>query len=208
MLFYPPGTTVQSSNPIGQPMEILLIRFPKNLLVQYMGDNQSLLENMTYSPIYEDLDYQTEQLIRKALRSSKSPFIQHASVLEILGIFFNKITNREHRKAVNKLHPEDVKALFLAASKLRDPLAKELPSVEVLASMAGMGITKFKQSFKQVFGTPPIRYHQKIKLEYAQNELLAKRKTASELSYELGYSHPSKFTVAYKKFFGTLPSQI
>jgi len=95
----------------------------------------------------------------------------------------------------------------MAAAHLRNPLASTVPSLAELAETARMGITKFKTTFKQVFGTPPIQYHRKIKLEYARQELTTQRKTATELSYELGYSHPSKFTTAYKKQFGVVPSQ-
>ena len=72
--------------------------------------------------------------------------------------------------------------------------------------MADMGATKFKKLFKQVFGCAPKQFHFKIKMDYAQKELAYKNRSSSELSYELGYSHPSKFTVAYKKHFGILPS--
>ena len=69
-----------------------------------------------------------------------------------------------------------------------------------------MGTTKFKVLFKQLFGNAPRQYRNKIRMEYAREELVARRKTPTEMSHELGYSHPSNFTIAYKKYFDKLPS--
>lgn len=69
-----------------------------------------------------------------------------------------------------------------------------------------MGITKFKESFKMVFGLAPLQYRNRIRMEYAREELMNKKQTVSELSYALGYSHPSNFTAAFKRFYGKLPS--
>lgn len=71
-----------------------------------------------------------------------------------------------------------------------------------------MGVTKFKESFKLVFGLAPLQYRNRIRMEYAREELMHQRKTASELSYELGYAHPSNFTATFKQYFGKLPSAI
>jgi len=43
-------------------------------------------------------------------------------------------------------------------------------------------------------------------MEYAREQIVVGNRSASELSYELGYSHPAKFTKAYKNQFGVLPS--
>ena len=69
-----------------------------------------------------------------------------------------------------------------------------------------MGATKFKSSFKQVFGCAPMQYRNKIRLEYARDEINSHGRSPTEISYLLGYSHPSNFTAAYKKYFGEVPS--
>nr|WP_281350356.1 AraC family transcriptional regulator [Fulvivirga lutimaris] len=94
----------------------------------------------------------------------------------------------------------------MAAATLRNPLTQDVPNIETLASLASMSTTKFKLLFKQLFGSSPIQYHHKIRMEYAKDELITKRKTPTELSYEFGYSHPSNFTTAFKKYFNELPS--
>ena len=95
----------------------------------------------------------------------------------------------------------------MISSLLRDPLSNNTPSMQELAEKSGMGATKFKTLFKQVFGKPPFEYRKKIRMEYAREQIQVHGKTPSELSYELGYTHPTNFTLAYKKEYGVLPSE-
>lgn len=208
MLFYTPCTEVHSASPPHNSFEIALIRFPKSFLSNYLTADFSILQNTQNALIYEDLDVASEKLLLNALQSTTNKLKRHSSILGFLGIFADKLTKRTTKQKYHNLHPNDVKNLFVAATLLRNPLAKQIPTIEQLAKMSSMGTTKFKNCFKQVFGSPPIKYHQKIRMAYAQKELLEKQKSISEISYELGYSHPSKFTVAFKKTFNCLPSEI
>ncbi|OJJ22524.1 hypothetical protein BKI52_07535 [marine bacterium AO1-C] len=206
ILIYTPQTQVFSASPAHTRFEIALVRFHRSFLTHYLNQDLPILANTDRAVIYEDLNYYLEKSLRNALQTSNK-ISAHAHLLGFMGGVIEKLQQRSADVAFEDLHPEDLKGLFLAAAYLRNPLALDIPSVNQLAETAGMGITKFKTTFKQVFGTPPIQYHRKIKLEYAREELTTQRKTATELSYELGYSHPSKFTTAYKKQFGVVPSQ-
>ena len=205
ILLYTPHTQVSSTSPPGQAYEIALIRFHRSFLSQYLEGSISALDNAGRAIIYEDLDFESERLLQTSLSPRSSPMEAHASLLGFMSLFLEKLKARE-KENYRDLHPADLKGLFLAAAHLRNPLSQERPSVEELAGIAGMGATKFKTTFKQVFGRPPLQYRLQIKMEYARKQLAAKLKSPSELSYELGYSHPSKFTQAYKKQFGESPS--
>ena len=109
---------------------------------------------------------------------------------------------------MDSLHPDDLRQIMRIATALRDPLEPKVPALPDLAQRASMGVTTFKDAFKLVFGQAPLQYRNRIRMEYAREELLHQRKTASELSYELGYSHPSNFTAAFKRHFGKLPSAV
>jgi len=180
--------------------------FPKSFLKEYFETQINLLNNSENALIYEDLDTKSEASLKNAL-TGKSKLESHAALLNFISIFIEKIKQREDENNFENLHSDDVEGLFIASAMLRNPLSEQTPSIGELSKIAGMGTTKFKTCFKQVFGLPPIKYHQKIKMEYARRELES-GKTAGTLSYELGYSHPSKFTVAFKKQFGLLPSEI
>ncbi|MEO0875228.1 MAG: AraC family transcriptional regulator [Bacteroidota bacterium] len=206
ILFYPPDTTVSSASQPEVPYEIALLRIKKTFLQESIIDGAKIVQDLAGTICYEDLDASLEVKLRAALEA-ENKLRANAETLNFLARFFEKLSARNHEGTINaELHPDDLKGLFVAAAHLRNPLAENLPSLGELAGIAGMGITKFKTSFKQVFGFPPFRYHQKIRMEYAKAALQQGHKSATELSYELGYSHPSKFTLAFKKHFGELPS--
>jgi len=207
ILFYPPNIKVVSNSPTKTNFEIVLIKFHKALLDTYFKKDKTIFRNIAGTIIYEDLDAQSEELLRKIILS-KNKLKSHSNLLAFLSIFFDKFNIREEELKYENLHPQDVKQLFLAASLLRNPTPKQIPSIEELAKIANMGKTKFKNVFKQVFGKPPKQYHQKIRMEYAKETLINKKKSSSEIAYELGYADPSKFTRAFKNHFGKNPSSI
>lgn len=207
VLLYPPNINVVSNNPTNTNFEIALIKFHRNFLDTYFEDDQMRFRNIASTIIYEDLDFQSEGLLRKIVLG-KNKLISHSNLLAFLSIFFDKFNLREEELKYENLHPKDVKQLFLAASFLRNPIPKQIPTIEELAKIANMGKTKFKNAFKQIFGKPPKQYHQKIRMEYAKEILVKKEKRPSEIAYELGYADPSKFTRAFKNYFGETPSSI
>lgn len=207
ILLYPPNIKVVSNSPAKTNFEIVLIKFQRDLLDTYFADDRMIFRNMAGTIVYEDLDVQSEELLRKII-TGKNKLKSHSNLLAFLSIFFDKFNVREEELKYENLHPQDVKQLFLAASLLRNPTPKQIPTIEELAKVANMGKTKFKNVFKQVFGKPPKQYHQKIRMEYAKETLINKKKTSSEIAYELGYADPSKFTRAFKSYFGETPSSM
>ncbi|MEL7121180.1 MAG: AraC family transcriptional regulator [Bacteroidota bacterium] len=207
IVYYPPNTKVTTNSPANSAFDVVLIKFHKRLLSTYFDHGEHTFLNIKDTTIYEALDFKSEELLRKTT-SSTNKMKSHAHLIEFLAIFFDKLRRRVTDLKYINLHPEDNKQLFLAASQLRNPIATKVPTIEDLSTTANMGKTKFKKSFKEVFGSAPKQYHQKIKMEYAMAELQKKQKTSTEIAYELGYSHPSKFTRAFKKYFGTPPSKV
>lgn len=205
MLLYGPGLEIATQLPPNIEMELASVHFNRAFLDIYF-DNWKEIIDPTKNLLYEDLDYKLEQALYKALSSIRNKIECHANVLNFVNLFLNKISTHSKTIQNENLHTEDVKNLFIASAYLRNPLTKTIPSIKELASIANMGTTKFKVLFKQLFGNAPFQYRNKIRMEFAREELVARRKTPTEISHELGYSHPSNFTTAYKKYFNELPS--
>jgi AraC-like DNA-binding protein len=207
LLLYGPGLEIETLLPQNVEMELASIHFHRSFLNTYFKNWKNIIDT-TKNLIYEDLDFKLENALYKALFSIRNKIECHANVLVFMNLFFEKINAHSRTIHPEFLHSEDVKNLFIASAHLRNPLATTIPSLDELASIANMGSTKFKTSFKQLFGSAPIQYRNKIRMEFAREEITAQRKTPTEISYDLGYSHPSNFTVAYKKYFGELPSSV
>ena len=85
-------------------------------------------------------------------------------------------------------------------------LKKELNITE-LSVLAGMNTSKFKKSFKQLYGTTVFKYITSLRIEKAKTLIQQKSYTISQASYEVGYKNAQHFTVAFKKKLGYLPSE-
>ena len=204
ILMYCPGLVINTNFPAGHQSELVSFRFPKSFLAHYFSER--IIKEWQLL-LYEDLDHRTENKIRMATETMNNKLRCHALVLEILGSIFDKFTIHDRHSPSVSIHSSDIKAIFKASAHLRNPLAEDIASIEELAAVANMSATKFKKLFKQFFGKSPHRYHSKIKMEFAREELRLSRKTPVELSHALGFSHPSNFTTAYKKHFSVLPSE-
>ncbi len=205
LLLYGPGLEIDTFLPPKVEMELASIHFNHKFLDCYFDKWEDIIDT-NKNLVYEDLDYQLENALYKALSSISNKIDCHACVLQFMSLLLNKISTHSKISHQETLHTKDVQNLLMAAAHLRNPLAISTPSIAALATIAKMGKTKFKTSFKQLFGSAPIQYRNKIRMEYAREEIVAKRKTPSEISFDLGYAHPSNFTLAYKKHFGELPS--
>ena len=175
LLLYGPGLEIDTLLPPHVEMELASIHFNYEFLDCYFDKWESIID-ISKNLVYEDLDYQLENALNKALSSIRNKIECHAHVLQFMNLFLNKLST--HSKISNKetLHTEDVKNLLIASAHLRNPLAKSTPSIDQLASIAKMGKTKFKTSFKQLFGSAPIQYRNKIKMEFAREEIVSRRK--------------------------------
>jgi AraC-like DNA-binding protein len=93
----------------------------------------------------------------------------------------------------------------------REYLIKHLdmpPSLSDLARAAGINEYKLKRGFKETFGNTVFGYLAETRLELAKNDLLDKKKSVSEIAFDLGYSSVQHFSNAFKKKFGVSPGKV
>ena len=91
----------------------------------------------------------------------------------------------------------------------RDVLIRNLenpPSLLELARQVGINKNKLNQGFRRVFGTSVFDYLRIRRLELARELLESKEKNVTEVAFEVGYAQHSNFTKAFKKHFGTNPT--
>lgn len=118
-------------------------------------------------------------------------------------------------EAYHKQHGETPKYLKTDYDKERIIYAREYliqhldmpPGLAELARAAGINEYKLKKGFKELFGNTVFGYLADTRLELAKTELLEKKKTASDIAFELGYSSVQHFSTAFKKKFGVSPTK-
>lgn len=79
--------------------------------------------------------------------------------------------------------------------------------IEMIANVAGMSTSSLHEHFKNVTSLSPMQFVKNLRLHHAHSMLLSGN-PVSEASYHVGYSSPSQFSREFKRFFGSLPSEI
>ncbi|MBD0258017.1 MAG: helix-turn-helix transcriptional regulator [Cytophagales bacterium] len=82
------------------------------------------------------------------------------------------------------------------------------PSLTELTKAAGLNAYKLKRGFKETFGVPAFQYLADVRLGRVREDMLAGRKSATEIAFALGYSSLPHFSHAFKKKFGVSPSRL
>jgi AraC-like DNA-binding protein len=133
------------------------------------------------------------------------------AIMMLIETFFSRLHKRtkELKNAPSKkMNTKDLYKLMEVESILVNDFSKAPPTIVDLAAYTKMSVSKLKSSFKTVYGTGIYEYYQKSRMRKARNMLIAHRYTVKEVGLQLGYTNLSNFSLAFKKEFGVLPSQL
>lgn len=114
-------------------------------------------------------------------------------------------------------HNAALRAYF--RSLLQDPQAVSIQQVmeenfrynlrlEQFAQLCNRSLSAFKRDFQKVFNTTPGKWLTEKRLRHAMHLLSNSDKTVSEAAFECGFENPSHFSRAFRKHFGTTPTNI
>lgn len=77
----------------------------------------------------------------------------------------------------------------------------------MLAEMSGIGETYYRNIFQAVFGVPPTRYIQQLRVEMAKKLLADSVGSVEEIARAVGFSNASYFCKVFKSLTGQTPSE-
>ena len=86
-------------------------------------------------------------------------------------------------------------------------LALPFLGIEAIAQKLNVSPSKLKMDFKLVYGTSILQYNIDKKMQFAMQLILTTDMQIKHISKEVGYESHSKFSAAFKKKFGELPSE-
>ncbi|MGC1483452.1 MAG: AraC family transcriptional regulator [Candidatus Acidiferrum sp.] len=91
-----------------------------------------------------------------------------------------------------------------AIAWIRANYAKPL-RVEVLAQIAGMGLSTLHHHFRALTAMSPLQYQKQLRLHAARERMLVDGLDAASAAFEVGYESASQFNREYARFFGQPP---
>lgn len=84
--------------------------------------------------------------------------------------------------------------------------ACEYMTIETLAGISGLSISRFKAKFRHQMGMPPGEYIQRERVSRAK-QMLKDGRSITYIAHELDYSSSQHFSNYFKKFVGISPSE-
>ncbi|MBD0286912.1 MAG: helix-turn-helix transcriptional regulator, partial [Flavisolibacter sp.] len=159
---------------------------------------------------YKSVDAELKGLLHDLLKQSQTPQLFYQNkILRIVEIFFHWLYD-ELRLSPGKsnINRSDIESAQKVEGILTNDVTELPPTIKELAREVAMSESKLKKIFKAVYDVPPYEYFQKKRMQKARIMLLSGNYTIKDVGYTLGYSNLSNFTLAFKKEFGKLPSEV
>ena len=170
---------------------------------------QTILEAAPGFLYYERMSVEIHKLVKQVTDAREdqalNTFYQRLKVHELLYLVFERLQQRE-TQTHSAIHKDDVEKLSLIRAAILADLAVQ-PSLPALAKMAGLGETKMKDLFKQVFGDTIYNYYQQARMEEAAFLLKHGGLSVSETGYQLGFANLSHFGRLFEKYHGAKPKK-
>lgn len=165
-------------------------------LPNFLDEKKTTFENLVNSILDKDENGVRDKLMLKA------------NTLEIMASFISKLNDATVSKVLISIPEKDKRAVIKAEYLLSKAIFGVFPSIGFIAKSVGVSETKLKSDFKSVYGLTLYQYYSMLQMRYARELLLNETISIKEVSYSLGFSNPGKFSAAFKKIYGVLPSQI
>lgn len=138
--------------------------------------------------------------------SSFKPLFLQSYCFQFLYTLLVNINSTLNPKEVTSFKSFELKKIIDIEQKVVGNLLKSSPTVKEMANMAGMSISKFKLLFHEAFDDSPHQYFLDKKLILAKEMLQTGQYSISQVSYKIGFNHPSGFTRLFKNKFQSPPS--
>ena len=179
------------------------------LELRYPGefpDAKKAFRSIDGSTDFPELTLILKQIQRFQGSGAAAELYYESKITEALSLIIERTRESQNSRDIRELTDLDIKNLEAVRSYIEDHFAYEIRS-EQLASIACMGQTKLRASFKQAYGCTITEYIQNRRLTYAEYLLLKTDFNISQIAEAVGYHHSGRFSGLFKKNTGLLPDE-
>ena len=148
------------------------------------------------------------------LTSVMTALWQDAEIHGLSGAFFEQgirvllkhLTNFQGKQhQVTRCYPLTGVRLKQVVDLMESRLGEDI-SVSELAALTGQDVRTFTRSFVAATGLPPYAYFTYRRMEFAKQLLRNHQLPVTDIALSVGYTNPSKFAAAFRRFCGLAPS--
>lgn len=110
-----------------------------------------------------------------------------------------------HRIIIQTVNSSDLNGIITTQMFLIEHINEHFPSIALMAKMANMSESKFKNLFRKITGLTPNKFFMDNKLLKAKELLEKKQLSISQVSDQLSFTNNSYFASKFKENFGISP---
>ncbi|MES1216491.1 MAG: AraC family transcriptional regulator, partial [Bacteroidota bacterium] len=173
---------------------------------------QQYIELKTGGLLFKKPDAEARQIMADIFSSDvtrQQPLFYHSRLLWLLEKFSSWLTpeimSRPNAVDISRTDIEKVRKI---ESAITSDFSAPPPTIAKLAKSVAVSESKLKTLFKSVYGLPIYEYFQRHRMEKARVMLLSNEYSIKDVGYAVGYANLSNFTLAFKKQFNQLPSEL
>ncbi|OHX68286.1 helix-turn-helix transcriptional regulator [Flammeovirga pacifica] len=206
----------------------LLTTLEKNIEVDWIGmrmdfkeigplvnlnekDTNEFIDYLVNRNYYEGSTTELEGLIEDIFQAQKLTIGRNAIIMglgmQLMGMLLKKMI--EHKKKTSdKVIADDLLEQYF---EIKDYILSDyhsIPTTRDISQKFGIGETKLKEDFKSIFDQSIFSFITSHRMMDAHRLLRMTDYKIGDIGKQVGYNHLSKFTGAFKKYYGYTPSEL
>lgn len=166
------------------------------------------LKNIRNNDVKEKIFRLAEDMLEVSETSNYSDehirdFTMQTMLFQMLALIYEYETSTDDTPLYHTpLSPQIMDAVYYIESSYMNS-----PRIEKAAQIAGYSVSYFSRLFQNQLGISFSEYCTEVRLKHTQHALLTTNKSVTDISFEMGFSHPGNLTSCFKKKFGMTPLQ-
>ncbi|MGY5353938.1 helix-turn-helix domain-containing protein [Wenyingzhuangia sp. IMCC45467] len=131
-----------------------------------------------------------------------------SQAFSLISSFFKNVFRDIRKQDYQEKGIADYKKISECERLISTNLAMPFIGIDTIAKKLNLSSSKLKTDFKSVYGNSILQYHIHKKMELAMQLILNTNLQIKYIAQEVGYESQSKFSAAFKKKHGKLPSEV
>jgi len=164
---------------------------------------------------YQDIVPNAEELSHEILQSFKTfnddvfnETLLKAQTLSLVSTFFKNAFADLRKESYQVKGTIDYKKIANCERLISTDLSMPFLGIDAISKTLNISPSKLKMDFKSVYGTSILKYNINKKMQLAMQLILNTDMQIKHIAQEIGYESHSKFSAAFKKKYGKLPSEV
>jgi AraC-like DNA-binding protein len=177
-------------------------------LQKFLNRETGFLTWLDVVPNVDETSKEIWKILENKNTDSFGPINLKIEVHKMITTFFKTTLEDRRITEYKSLYNVDYSNVAKAEKIILHNLTVPFVGVENIASDVNMSPTKLKSIFKSVFGSSMLQYHKEKNIQLAMQLIQKSDLPIKNIAVGTGYESASKFTAAFKKRFGILPSEV